>query len=163
MAATPPGKGRSAARRPGARRGERRGARGADSVLGPRPGGPGWMRRLPAPAAGQSVTPMSLGAAAETAGTGPQAEPQPERRAAEAEEGRGHSVDDPLTRKQLWSRWRALRDGLVPQRPATHRLWERGLGPRVRWRPGRPPEVAPPGPRGPPNPSAPRTGSGNVN
>lgn len=47
---------------------------------------------------------MSLGAAAETAGTGPQEEPQPERRAAEAEEGRGHSVYDPLTRKQLWSR-----------------------------------------------------------
>lgn len=48
MAATPPGKGRSAARRPGARRGEGRGARGTDWVLGPRPGGPGWMRRLPA-------------------------------------------------------------------------------------------------------------------
>lgn len=99
-------------------------ARGAEGGLGP--GSParraGLDAAAPGAAAGRSVTPMSLGAAAETAGTGPQEEPQPERQAAEAEEGRGHSVYDPLTRKQLWSRWRALRDGLVPQPPAAHRL-----------------------------------------
>lgn len=67
-AAAPPGKGRSAARPPGARRGEERGAKGegrggrATSVPGPRPGGgPGWTRQLLGPAAGQPVTPGSPG------------------------------------------------------------------------------------------------------
>lgn len=59
VAAGAAGKGRSAARRPGACRSEGRGARKVDSMPGPRPGGPGRTRRLPAPTAGQSVTPVS--------------------------------------------------------------------------------------------------------
>lgn len=59
VAAAPPEKGRTAACRPGARRNEGRGARRAASFPRTQPGGPGWMRQLPAPAAGQSLTPVS--------------------------------------------------------------------------------------------------------
>lgn len=53
-------------------------------------------------------------AAAETAGTGPREEPQPERQAEAAQRGRGHGGGDPLTRKQLWPQRRARRDEGAP-------------------------------------------------
>lgn len=74
-----------------------------------------------------------LRAAAETAGTGPREEPQPERRAAEAEEGRGQRVVDPLTRKQLWPRRRALRDRIDSPRPAARNPREESLASASLW------------------------------
>lgn len=52
---------RPARREPAGRRAgsKGRGARRANSVPGPRPGGPGWTRQLQVPAAGQPVTPVS--------------------------------------------------------------------------------------------------------
>lgn len=87
-AAAQPGKGRSAARRPGTRRAkskEQR-ARGADGALGPRcrPSGPGWTQRLQAPVADQSVTPVSPRRRRRDSGNRPREEPQPERLGKEA-------------------------------------------------------------------------------
>ena len=126
----PPGRAgaRLAGREPAGAKGEGRGkwTRPQVPCQAGRAGRGGYRRRRPV---SQSRR-CPLGAAAETAGTSPREEPQPERRAAEAEEGRGHRVGDPLTRKYLWSRRRALRDGLDLPRPAARRR-RRDSGPRV--------------------------------
>lgn len=129
VAAAQPGKGRSAARRPGTRRAkskEQR-ARGADGALGPRcrPSGPGWTQRLQAPVADPSVTPVSPRRRRRDSGNRPREEPQPERLGKEAKQGRGHRVGDPLTRKQLWPQWRAMRHQL-DTRPARCSRLSRG-------------------------------------
>ncbi|XP_044893273.1 cuticle collagen 39-like [Felis catus] len=121
---------------PGRAKSEQRRARGADGGLAPRlpqacPAGRSGSRR-PQRVAQSGRRPRGAVADTETAGTGPREEPQPQRQPKEAKEGRGHRVGDPLTRKQLRRRRRALRDrrvrGLAKRRPALPRPAAPGAG-----------------------------------
>ncbi|XP_044944086.1 translation initiation factor IF-2 [Mustela putorius furo] len=121
-----PGRGSAAGSRPGEKRGAEGEGRGR--LTGSQaPGQAGRARRGGSRrprAVGQSRRwPRGAAAKTETAGTSPREEPQPERLAEEAKEGRGHRAGDPLTRKQLRPRRRALRDGQDPGLAEDRRLF----------------------------------------
>lgn len=126
VAAAQPGKGRSAARRPGTRRGEERGAKGEGRGRRTRSSVPAKRAGLDAAApgaSGRSVrTPVSPRRHRRDSGNRPREEPQPERLGKEAKQGRGHRVGDPLTRKQLWPQRRAMRHQLDTGPPRCSRL-----------------------------------------
>lgn len=125
VAAAPPGKGRSASHPPGARRGEERGAKGAGRRGRTRSRGPARRAGLDSAAPGaddRSASHTGVPSAPRLR----QREPAPGRSRSPSgrrrREGRGHRVGDPLTRKQLWPRRRALRSGCNPGQAKCTRL-----------------------------------------